>query len=117
MAVLIPHGLMGRKGREYHEAIFTLPAALPVRLRPVLAVIFQNHCEYVATDNHGGSSRGPRRRSPMIPAKHFFHIPVAIVFLEIHISINRLCGLVVRVPGDKSRVPGSIPSATRFSEK
>jgi hypothetical protein len=28
-----------------------------------------------------------------------------------------LCGLVVRVPGYRSRGPGSIPGATRFSEK
>jgi hypothetical protein len=31
--------------------------------------------------------------------------------------ILRLCGLVVRVPGYRSRGPGSIPSAIRFSEK
>jgi hypothetical protein len=30
---------------------------------------------------------------------------------------DRLCGLVVRAPGYRSRGPGSIPSATRFSEK
>jgi hypothetical protein len=30
---------------------------------------------------------------------------------------NRLCSLVVRVPGYISRDPGSIPSRTRFSEK
>jgi hypothetical protein len=30
---------------------------------------------------------------------------------------DRLCGLVVRVPGYKSREMGSIPGATRFSEK
>jgi hypothetical protein len=29
----------------------------------------------------------------------------------------RLCGLVVRVPGYRSRGPGLIPGATRFSEK
>jgi hypothetical protein len=28
---------------------------------------------------------------------------------------DRLCGLVVRVPGYRSRVPGLIPGATRFS--
>jgi hypothetical protein len=32
-------------------------------------------------------------------------------------DIDRLCGLVVRVPGYRSRGPISIPSATRFSEK
>jgi hypothetical protein len=31
--------------------------------------------------------------------------------------MDRLCGLVVTVPGYKSRGPGSIPGATRFSEK
>jgi hypothetical protein len=30
---------------------------------------------------------------------------------------DRLCGLVVRVPGYKSRGPGSIPRSTTFSEK
>jgi hypothetical protein len=28
-----------------------------------------------------------------------------------------LCGLVARVPGCRSRGPGSIPGATTFSEK
>jgi hypothetical protein len=32
-------------------------------------------------------------------------------------KVNRLCGLVVRVPGYRSRGPGLIPSAIRFSEK
>jgi hypothetical protein len=30
---------------------------------------------------------------------------------------DHLCGLVVRVPGYRSRGPVSIPGATRFSEK
>jgi hypothetical protein len=30
---------------------------------------------------------------------------------------ERLCGVVVRLPGYKSRGPGFIPGATRFSEK
>jgi hypothetical protein len=30
---------------------------------------------------------------------------------------NRLCGLVGRVSGYRSRGPGSIPGPTRFSEK
>jgi hypothetical protein len=32
-------------------------------------------------------------------------------------KVDRLCGLVVRVRGYRSRGPGSIPGATRFSEK
>jgi hypothetical protein len=28
-----------------------------------------------------------------------------------------VCGLVLKVPGYRSRAPGSIPGATRFSEK
>jgi hypothetical protein len=31
--------------------------------------------------------------------------------------VDRLYGLVVRVPGYRSRGPGTIPGATRFSEK
>jgi hypothetical protein len=30
---------------------------------------------------------------------------------------DRFCGLVGRVPGYRSRGPGSIPGSTRFSEK
>jgi hypothetical protein len=32
-------------------------------------------------------------------------------------KVERLCGLVVRVPGYRSRGLGSIPGANRFSEK
>jgi hypothetical protein len=32
-------------------------------------------------------------------------------------SLDRLCGLAVRVPGYRSKSPGSIPGTTRFSEK
>jgi hypothetical protein len=32
-------------------------------------------------------------------------------------TIDRLCGLVVRARGYRSRGPCSIPGATRFSEK
>jgi hypothetical protein len=32
-------------------------------------------------------------------------------------TFDRLCGLLVRVPSYRSRGPGSIPGATRFSEK
>jgi hypothetical protein len=32
-------------------------------------------------------------------------------------KVDRLCGLVIRVPGYRSRGPGSIPNASRFSEK
>jgi hypothetical protein len=33
------------------------------------------------------------------------------------LSGDRLCGLVVRGPGYRSRGPGSIPGSTRFPEK
>jgi hypothetical protein len=32
------------------------------------------------------------------------------------LKLDRLCGLVAKVPGYRSRGPGSIPDATRFSE-
>jgi hypothetical protein len=33
------------------------------------------------------------------------------------LALDRLCGLVFRVPGYGSRDPGSIPGATKFSGK
>jgi hypothetical protein len=57
----------------------------------------------------------------------YLFICLFIVFNDLSISywvyvrqndmMDRLCGLVVRVPGYRSRGPGSIPDATRFSEK
>jgi hypothetical protein len=45
-------------------------------------------------------------------------LPIIYIYIYIYIYIqDRLCGLVVRVPGYRSRGPGSIPGATRFSEK
>jgi hypothetical protein len=42
----------------------------------------------------------------------------AVTFgFQVSICFDRLCGLVVRVPGYRSRGPGSIPGAARFSEK
>jgi hypothetical protein len=40
----------------------------------------------------------------------------AVIYLTFVID-DRLCALVVRVPGYRSRGPGSIPNATKFSEK
>jgi hypothetical protein len=40
-----------------------------------------------------------------------------IKFSHQYHEMDRLCGLVVRVPRFKSRGPGSIPGATRFSEE
>jgi hypothetical protein len=37
--------------------------------------------------------------------------------LSTDIALNNHCGLVVRVSGYRSRVPGSIPGSIRFSEK
>jgi hypothetical protein len=33
------------------------------------------------------------------------------------LSVDRLCGLVIRFPGYRSRGPGLIPGASKFSEK
>jgi hypothetical protein len=69
----------------------------------------------------------------LLDFKHMFSESRAVGFLcnqiilvilasEFHIFIylinvfDRLCGLVVRIPGYRSRGPGLIPSATRFSE-
>jgi hypothetical protein len=37
--------------------------------------------------------------------------------LYMRMKVDRIYGLVVRVPGYRSRGPGSIPGANRFSEK
>jgi hypothetical protein len=42
---------------------------------------------------------------------------VGRVILKDYKELDRLCGLAVRVPGCRSRGPGSIPGATRFTEK
>jgi hypothetical protein len=39
------------------------------------------------------------------------------LFLLDWYHVDRLCGLVIRVPGYRSKGPGSILDATRFSEK
>jgi hypothetical protein len=47
-------------------------------------------------------------------------IVVAVVVVAAVVVVDwcdRLCGLVVRVPGYRSRGPGSILCTTRFSEK
>jgi hypothetical protein len=45
------------------------------------------------------------------------HQNQAINFIYYKIKMDRLCGLVVRVPGYRSRCLGLIPDATRFSDK
>jgi hypothetical protein len=37
--------------------------------------------------------------------------------VTVYSAMDHLCGLVVRVPGYRSRGPGSISGATSFSEK
>jgi hypothetical protein len=52
---------------------------------------------------------------------YHYHYRKTNIFLNIFIlnsrDTDRLCGIVVRVPGYKSRGPDSIPRATRFSEQ
>jgi hypothetical protein len=48
---------------------------------------------------------------------HFLDKIYASVNLTSWVLTDRLCGLVVRVPGYRSRGRGSIPGATRLSEK
>jgi hypothetical protein len=38
-----------------------------------------------------------------------------LILYSVVIGYGRLCGLVVRVPGCRSRGPGSIPGANGFS--
>jgi hypothetical protein len=41
---------------------------------------------------------------------------IFVKFVGYNLKVDHLCGLVVRVPGYRSRRPGSIPGATRISE-
>jgi hypothetical protein len=47
----------------------------------------------------------------------FGSLPDQSVLLSDEKGEDCLCGLVVGVPGYRSRGPGSIPGATKFSEK
>jgi hypothetical protein len=42
---------------------------------------------------------------------------LSIFIFRFGLSSDRLCGLVVKVPGYRLIGPGSIPGATKFSEK
>jgi hypothetical protein len=57
----------------------------------------------------GGKVVSPTQLPRSTPQKHDFLLLVLIS--------DRLCGLVVRVLGYRSRGPGSIPGTTRFSEQ
>jgi hypothetical protein len=57
-------------------------------------------------------------RSSALHAGHSLPTGTFLIFSSVTGNrSDRLCGLVVRVPGYRSRGPGSIPGATRFSEK
>jgi hypothetical protein len=47
----------------------------------------------------------------------YLYFPYIFIVLCLIRHTDSLCGLVMRVPGYRSRGPGSIPGATRFSEK
>jgi hypothetical protein len=72
---------------------------------PILRV-FDMHCEL---------------RECISSAHNKHHLCISIGSPLSHFSAclvqNRLCDLMVRVPGYRPRGPGSIPGATRFSEK
>jgi hypothetical protein len=50
-------------------------------------------------------------------AATFTHVTTVEFLGEVFSVGDRLCDLLVRVPGYRSRGPGSIPGLTRFSEK
>jgi hypothetical protein len=60
-------------------------------------------------------SKTLRMRAPWYVSNQTLHEDLKIPLIQ---DIDRLCGLVVKVPGYRYRGPGSIPGATRFfSEK
>jgi hypothetical protein len=55
--------------------------------------------------------------SPAEKFKTVYFTDIVAILVEIRVSSDLLCALVVRVPGYRSRCPGSIIGATRFSKK
>jgi hypothetical protein len=49
-------------------------------------------------------------------ASSLFFLSFISLFYQVKLKNDRLCGLVFRAPGYRSRGPGSIPGATKFSE-
>jgi hypothetical protein len=74
----------------------------------------KDYCSHKADRSH------PNRKTTFYTAvsKNFSsssaYFLFAVYFTTLSVSQDRLCGLVVSVPGYKSRGPGSIPGATRF---
>jgi hypothetical protein len=76
-------------------------------------------CRWMRHSSETSVYNKPTRHS--IPENDIQHcICVALSspqYWDVWVNGVRLCGLVVRVSGFRSRGPGSIPGATRFSEK
>jgi hypothetical protein len=74
----------------------------------------QRHCHFLARSEQ-------RTARPATIAFKIIKLPNPATAdpegLATHLVLDRLCGLVVTVSGYRSRGPGSIPDATRFSEK
>jgi hypothetical protein len=56
-------------------------------------------------------------RALPVPEPLYFYYEIYKTLNSVSKHVDRLCGLVVSVPGYRSRGPGSIPGATRFPEK
>jgi hypothetical protein len=54
-----------------------------------------------------------------VPYTHGFYIEqnTKTINFTVKYAVDRLCGLVARVPGYRSKDPDSIPAATRLSER
>jgi hypothetical protein len=53
----------------------------------------------------------------VIPVRYELNLYIYIYIYMMQKKVDRLCGLVVRIPGYRSGGSGSIPGNTRFSEK
>jgi hypothetical protein len=74
----------------------------------------QHDDETIISDCTSLLGRHDKQRSVLISIESINRININT---NKHDSGNRLCGLAVRVPGYRSRGPGSILGAARFSEK
>jgi hypothetical protein len=71
-------------------------------------------CLFWIAQNHRNANTARKRHYDEVPQAPV--APCSVHLVAVYVN-DRLCGLVVGVPGYRSRGPGSISGATRLSEK
>jgi hypothetical protein len=106
------------RAKQHHEpraGVLTVSAFIQVYPLRIMEHFRTLYGPLTLTESESGSSASsPIPETPTnIVDGPCYKIVVPDTFIYIY---DRLCGLVVRGPGYRSRGPGLIPGATRFSE-